>query len=44
MGVRQGASVSMSPLRLQGEAEDAYRAAYGANAQGEDLQAGTRVR
>lgn len=44
MGVRQGAPVSMSSLRLQGEAEDAYRAAYGANAQGEDFQAGTRVR
>lgn len=44
MGVRQGAPVSMSPLRLQGEAEDAYRAAHGANAQGEDLQTGTCVR
>lgn len=32
VGVRQGASVPVSPLRLQGEAEDAHRAAYGANA------------
>lgn len=44
MGVRQGAPVPVSPLRLQGEAEDAHRAAHGADAQGEDLQAGARIR
>lgn len=44
MGVRQGTAVPVSPLRLQGEAEDAHRAAYGTDAQGADLQAGARVK
>lgn len=44
VGVRQGAPVQVSPLRLQGEAEDAHRAAHGADAQGAALQAGARVR
>jgi len=37
MGMWQGTPVPMSPLRLQGEAEDAYRATHGANAQRENL-------
>lgn len=44
MGVRQGAAVPVSALRLSGKAEDAHRAAHGAHAQGEDLQAGARLR
>jgi len=44
MGMWQGTPVPVSPLRLQGEAEDAHRAAHGADAQREDLQAGTRVK
>lgn len=44
VGVRQGAPVPVSPLRVQGEAEDAHRAAHGTDAQREDLQAGARLR
>lgn len=44
VGMRQGATVPVSPLRLQGEAEDAHRAAHGTDAQREDLQAGARLR
>jgi len=44
MGMWQGTPVPMSSLRLQGEAEDAYRATYGADAQRENLQTRTRVK
>ena len=40
VGVRQGAAVPVSPLRLPSQAEDAHRPAHGAHAQREDLQAG----
>ncbi|KAH0553745.1 uncharacterized protein LOC123262922 [Cotesia glomerata] len=43
VGVRKGASVPVSPLRLPRQAEDAHREAHGADAQGEDLQAGARL-
>lgn len=43
MGVRQGATVPVPSLRVQGEAEDAHRATHGTDAQREDLQTGARL-
>jgi hypothetical protein len=43
VGVRQGAPVPVSPLRLPGQAEDAHCPSHGAHAQGEDIQARARL-